>query len=199
MPYRHKGRGALARVRRAFSRRAPEALPTADSASPDTVEPPGVSIEGSVGLDLSPELAHLIALVLENRLPPAETSQSTPTDLLQAYREVLDKTQQLEQQLNSFITPYLPRLKLSASDIDPTAGLASLAISYRGLVSAVEDEEDLTRKEEITAEEAQLAADAAAKMINKVLARLFLRLGPPPENASGDYMPVSSGGGGAQQ
>ncbi|MEU5314379.1 hypothetical protein [Streptomyces sp. NPDC021562] len=48
-------------------------------------------------------------------------------------------------------------------------------------------------------EEAQLVAGAAANTINHTLARLFLRLGPPPESANGDFMPVSSGGGGAQQ
>ncbi|QIY99440.1 hypothetical protein HEP87_42940 [Streptomyces sp. S1D4-11] len=48
-------------------------------------------------------------------------------------------------------------------------------------------------------EEAQLVAGEAATTINRTLARLFLRLGPPPEGTSGDYLPVSSGGGGAQE
>jgi hypothetical protein len=62
-----------------------------------------------------------------------------------------------------------------------------------------EDSRDQEQSGPLSTEEAQLVAGAAANTINHTLARLFLRLGPPPEGASGDVMPVSSGGGGAQQ
>ncbi|MFD4955187.1 hypothetical protein [Streptomyces sp. NPDC058451] len=47
-------------------------------------------------------------------------------------------------------------------------------------------------------EKERLAWDTAAT-INQTLARLFLRLGPPPEGASGDFTPVPSGGGGGAE
>ncbi|PAZ10498.1 hypothetical protein CLM62_40850 [Streptomyces sp. SA15] len=63
----------------------------------------------------------------------------------------------------------------------------------------IEDGGDEGDSGTLPVEETQLVADAAANTINHTLARLFLRLGPPPESANGEYMPVSSGGGGAQQ
>lgn len=66
-------------------------------------------------------------------------------------------------------------------------------------IGHAEDGEDEGEREPLSAEEAQLVAGAAANTINLTLARLFLRLGPPPEGANGDFTPVSSGGGGAQQ
>lgn len=41
-------------------------------------------------------------------------------------------------------------------------------------------------------------ADAAADTLNHALARLFLRLGPPPTPSGNDYAPVSGGDGGVQ-
>lgn len=48
-------------------------------------------------------------------------------------------------------------------------------------------------------EDAEAAAPAAEQTIEHALARLFLRLGPPPEPTELDYSPAGSGGGGAQQ
>jgi hypothetical protein len=79
---------------------------------------------------------------------------------------------------------------------------AASAIALRGRarrLGHVEDGGDEGHSGALLAEDAQLVADIAADAINHTLARLFMRLGPPPEGASGDYMPVSSGGGGAQQ
>ncbi|MGW1540637.1 hypothetical protein ACWCPM_10395 [Streptomyces sp. NPDC002309] len=47
--------------------------------------------------------------------------------------------------------------------------------------------------------DAEAAAPAAAATIDHALARLFIRLGPPPESAPADYAPASSNGGGALQ
>lgn len=48
------------------------------------------------------------------------------------------------------------------------------------------------------AERDQLAQEAAS-LVSDTLARLFLRLGPPPEGTDRDFSPVTSGGGGATQ
>ncbi|MEU6071247.1 hypothetical protein ABZ864_44125 [Streptomyces sp. NPDC047082] len=53
--------------------------------------------------------------------------------------------------------------------------------------------------DDLSPAEAEMVVAASAAAINHTLARLFLRLGPPPEGADGDITPVSSGGGGAQQ
>ena len=48
-------------------------------------------------------------------------------------------------------------------------------------------------------EEIEDVAPAAEATIDHTLARLFLRLGPPPEASARDYTPAGTGGGGAQQ
>ncbi|MFF4900453.1 hypothetical protein [Streptomyces sp. NPDC001068] len=48
-------------------------------------------------------------------------------------------------------------------------------------------------------EDKQRLAMGTAATINQVLARAFLRLGPPPEGATGDNTRVPTGGGGAEQ
>ncbi|WP_159038826.1 hypothetical protein [Streptomyces sp. NRRL B-1140] len=48
-------------------------------------------------------------------------------------------------------------------------------------------------------EEIEDVAPAAEETIDHTLARLFLRLGPPPESTTLDYTPAGRGGGGAQQ
>ncbi len=48
-------------------------------------------------------------------------------------------------------------------------------------------------------EEIEDVAPAAEVTIDHTLARLFLRLGPPPEDSTLDYTPAGRGGGGAQQ
>ncbi|PBC93994.1 hypothetical protein BX281_1867 [Streptomyces sp. Ag82_O1-15] len=49
----------------------------------------------------------------------------------------------------------------------------------------------------LSTEDEQLVAERTADAINHTLARLFLRLGPPPESTNGDFAPVSSSGGGS--
>lgn len=63
------------------------------------------------------------------------------------------------------------------------------------------DSRDLgTRTTEVLRpEDIAFAAPAAEETIEHTLARLFLRIGPPPEPTEFDYEPVGSGGGGAQQ
>ncbi|MEU5243662.1 hypothetical protein AB0G81_06015 [Streptomyces asoensis] len=48
-------------------------------------------------------------------------------------------------------------------------------------------------------EEVEDVAPAAEETIDHTLARLFLRLGPPPEASELDYTPAGRGGGGAHQ
>jgi len=55
------------------------------------------------------------------------------------------------------------------------------------------------RRQRLGPEDIQAAAPAAEGTIDHELARLFLRLGPPPEPTSQDYTPAGSDGGGAQQ
>ncbi|MER5904365.1 hypothetical protein ABT150_30400 [Streptomyces mirabilis] len=61
------------------------------------------------------------------------------------------------------------------------------------------DAPELEPFEDLTLDERQRLAAQTASTISHTLALLFLRLGPPPEGASGDASPVTSGGGGAQQ
>jgi hypothetical protein len=53
--------------------------------------------------------------------------------------------------------------------------------------------------EDLSLDERRRLAAATASTINHTLARLFLRLGPPPAGTSEEFNPVTSGGGGAQQ
>lgn len=48
-------------------------------------------------------------------------------------------------------------------------------------------------------EEVEVVAPAAEETIEHTLARMFLRLGPPPEPTELDYTPAGTGGGGVQQ
>ncbi|MGW2932800.1 hypothetical protein ACWDA7_13255 [Streptomyces sp. NPDC001156] len=48
-------------------------------------------------------------------------------------------------------------------------------------------------------EEIEAVAPTAEQTIEHTLARMFMRLGPPPEPTELDYTPAGSGGGGAQQ
>ncbi|MGW9029138.1 hypothetical protein ACWGQ5_34415 [Streptomyces sp. NPDC055722] len=48
-------------------------------------------------------------------------------------------------------------------------------------------------------EEIEAVAPIAEETIEHTLARMFMRLGPPPEPTELDYTPSGSGGGGAQQ
>lgn len=48
-------------------------------------------------------------------------------------------------------------------------------------------------------EEAEAVAPTAEETIEHTMARMFMRLGPPPEPTELDYTPAGSGGGGAQQ
>ncbi|MFC8402561.1 hypothetical protein ACFUG9_02890 [Streptomyces griseoincarnatus] len=57
----------------------------------------------------------------------------------------------------------------------------------------------LPQQDELTWEERQEVAQDTAALISDTLARLFLRLGPPPEGSSPNHDPVPSGGGGASQ
>ncbi|MEU4168415.1 hypothetical protein AB0F46_16265 [Streptomyces sp. NPDC026665] len=55
------------------------------------------------------------------------------------------------------------------------------------------------RQQRLGPEDVEVAAPAAEEAIDHELARLFLRLGPPPEPTSHDYTSTGTDGGGAQQ
>ncbi len=61
-----------------------------------------------------------------------------------------------------------------------------------------EGEEDAD-EEPMTPSEAASVAPLSARSLDRALAELFIRLGPPPEPSATDYAPASNGGGGAQQ
>ncbi|WP_143672367.1 hypothetical protein [Streptomyces sp. OK228] len=91
--------------------------------------------------------------------------------------------------------PHLPHLP------DVTREEWSLAAQEAALrgPDADPDAPELEPIEDLTLDERRLLAAQTASTISHTLALLFLRLGPPPEGASGDASPVTSGGGGAQQ
>jgi hypothetical protein len=60
-------------------------------------------------------------------------------------------------------------------------------------------ETDTPPLESLSPEEVRHMAWETVRTVNDTLARLFLKLGPPPEGAGGDMSPVASDGGGAQQ
>ncbi|MFI1535524.1 hypothetical protein [Streptomyces anandii] len=59
--------------------------------------------------------------------------------------------------------------------------------------------EPLLRMRTLSQEEIQAATPAAEATVERSLAALFLRLGPPPAPTEIDFTPVGHGGGGAQQ
>lgn len=58
---------------------------------------------------------------------------------------------------------------------------------------------DRLRPQPLGPEEAEAVAPAAKETLEDSLARLFIRLGPPPEPTNLDYTPAGRGGGGATQ
>jgi hypothetical protein len=52
---------------------------------------------------------------------------------------------------------------------------------------------------ELSQEQLQETVNSSEGSLEHALALLFIRLGPPPEPTEVDYVPVSNGGGGAQQ
>lgn len=54
-------------------------------------------------------------------------------------------------------------------------------------------------EEPLTGAEAAAVAIASGETLDHALARLFLRLGPPPEPTEADCEPASSGDGGAKR
>ncbi|WP_411092302.1 hypothetical protein [Streptomyces sp. 049-1] len=51
----------------------------------------------------------------------------------------------------------------------------------------------------LSADEERLVAGISAHTINLTMARMFLRLGPPPTGAHGDLVPASNGDGGTER
>ncbi|MET9141997.1 hypothetical protein [Streptomyces parvulus] len=65
--------------------------------------------------------------------------------------------------------------------------------------TTVERTRRIVKGQRLGPEEIENVAPAAEETIDHTLARLFLRLGPPPEANELDYTPAGRGGGGAQQ
>ncbi|MER7842205.1 hypothetical protein ABTY98_41580 [Streptomyces sp. NPDC096040] len=93
----------------------------------------------------------------------------------------------------------ISRMELLGALGEALVAAEALSAQTAQRVGHAEDDQDVGELWPLSAEEAKLVSGAAASTINHTLARLFLRLGPPPTGASGDFMPVSSGGGGAHQ
>ncbi|MEV0016680.1 hypothetical protein [Streptomyces tendae] len=72
------------------------------------------------------------------------------------------------------------------------------ALRAARLTSGVTDDPEPDYRELTTVEREQLAEETAS-LVSDTLARLFLRLGPPPAGTDRDFNPVASGGGGATQ
>lgn len=74
------------------------------------------------------------------------------------------------------------------------------SLSERRLSSDSDDDGGLLPDETcgLSTDEERLVADKTANTVNLTLARLFVRLGPPPlETGGGNFAPVSSGDGGS--
>ncbi|MBO8189253.1 hypothetical protein [Streptomyces spirodelae] len=71
------------------------------------------------------------------------------------------------------------------------------AHTWNEALLVADDEEDPLPQ--ISEKEAAAVGSEAGKSLEYALARLFLRLGPPPEPTAVEYAPASSGGGGTQQ
>ncbi|MFE8925769.1 hypothetical protein [Streptomyces rochei] len=72
------------------------------------------------------------------------------------------------------------------------------ALRAAGLATGSTEESEPDYQDLTTAEREQLALETAS-LVSDTLARLFLRLGPPPAGTGRDFNPVTSGGGGATQ
>lgn len=70
---------------------------------------------------------------------------------------------------------------------------------FQAAVRAWHADTDKPPLESLSLEELRRRAWESGSTINHTLARMFLKLGPPPEGAGGDMIPVASDGGGAQQ
>ncbi|WP_329128424.1 hypothetical protein OG727_24200 [Streptomyces caniferus] len=96
---------------------------------------------------------------------------------------------------------FTERLNLLALDIDQRREMKQLSQQIREVLSqhpwvpAAEPESSQPHDPE----DVKSAALAAEETVEHTLARLFLRLGPPPESTDVDYIPAGRGGGGAQQ
>ncbi|MGX1975856.1 hypothetical protein [Streptomyces kronopolitis] len=96
---------------------------------------------------------------------------------------------------------FIERLNLLALDIDQRREVKRLSEEIRDSLSrqpwvspAEPDSSQPHHPEDVKA-----AALAAEETVEHTLARLLLRLGPPPESTDVDYIPAGRGGGGAQQ
>lgn len=79
------------------------------------------------------------------------------------------------------------------------AALPATTGQERDTAGSPADSDALAEFEALPPEEQRRLASETAAHINETLAALFLRLGPPPANSSGDFSPVTSGDGGARR
>jgi hypothetical protein len=131
-----------------------------------------------------------------------EDGQPEPFDA-RAVRELrmwhLEATQRRRQNDLQAMPSRRPRDELVPSQEWLEAlGFAAQEAAARG-ADADPDAPELDSFEDLTPDERRRLAAQTASTINHTLARLLLRLGPPPEGASGGASPVTSGGGGARQ
>ncbi|MER8028559.1 hypothetical protein ABTZ78_06245 [Streptomyces bauhiniae] len=96
---------------------------------------------------------------------------------------------------------FVQRLNLLALDIHQRRELQNLSMQVRDVLSRRPwtDSSEADSDQPYASADVKEAAIAAEETIEHALARLFLRLGPPPESTDVDFMPAGRGGGGAQQ
>jgi hypothetical protein len=96
---------------------------------------------------------------------------------------------------------YLKLLKVQESDKKSAMLIAQIGLHAQPVLDAFlrNDGSGHRLTQPLNASEAAAVAGIAEETIEHTLARLFLRLGPPPETAEIDYTPAGRGGGGAQQ
>lgn len=147
-----------------------------------------------------------VAELLRNRLVSSVASRiSNPAGLwrllieLQVIRE--DARLEDAEDAADAVRIFLERLNRLALDIDQRRDLQQLDLQIRRALSRrpFGRSGEPSSSKPFDPEDVKVAALAAEDTIEHTLARLFLRLGPPPESTDVDYMPAGRGGGGAQQ
>ncbi|MGP3990804.1 hypothetical protein [Streptomyces sp. 3N207] len=129
--------------------------------------------------------------------PAAAAARELAIDPSTAWKHWERVTHPLEP---SSSTESFTRALLLASGLLKNSDPQAIAEAAHTLYEALPIEEDEGEAlPDITEEEAAAVGSEAGTSLEYALARLFLRLGPPPEPTAVEYAPASSGGGGTPQ
>lgn len=123
--------------------------------------------------------------------------ESTQTSQLPAgWIEYLDGLKPAERVRVARLLSVLPETALSGATF---RDLVDMDFQVALMAGKLEKSDSLTDGMELPREELAEVAVSSEGSIDHALAMMFIRLGPPPEPTEVDYVPASSGGGGAQQ